>query len=75
MNYADSYDKMSNPNYSNTKSIFNDLYKKVKSDYNLNTNGSSASGTVGKSQFRIIVTGDYSGKGNFLKQKNLKEKK
>lgn len=75
MNYADSYDKMSNPNYSNTKSIFNDVYKKVKSGHNLNTDGTSASGTVGKSQFRIIVTGDYSGKGNFLKQKSLKEKK
>ncbi len=74
MNYADSYDKMSNPNYSNTKSIFNDVYKRVKSGHNLNTDGTSASGTVGKSKFRIIVTGDYSGKGNFLKQKSLKEK-
>jgi len=74
MNYADSYDKMSNPNYSNTSSILKDAYKQVKSGYNLNGNGASASGTIGKSQFRIIVTGDYAGKGNFLKPKTLKQK-
>ncbi|REC69303.1 hypothetical protein DRF59_00040 [Chryseobacterium flavum] len=40
-------------------------YKQVKS---------TASGIIGKSQFRIIVTGDYTGKENFLKPKSLKEK-
>ncbi|MFN1218822.1 DUF6443 domain-containing protein [Chryseobacterium kwangjuense] len=76
MDYAESFDKMSNPNYSNTSSILKSAYKKVKSNpSSLNKNGSSTSGTIGNSDFRITVTGDYSGKGNFLKPKSLKEKK
>ncbi len=75
MNYSSSFDKMSSPNFSNTKAIFGDAYKKVKSGHNLNSDNATAGGTIGKSQFRIIVTGgNYSGKGNFLKQKSFKEK-
>jgi len=62
-------------NYFNTRAIFNDVHRSVRRDNNLNGNGSSTSGTIGKSNFRITVTGDYSGTGNFLRQKSLRERR
>ena len=75
MDYAESFDKMSNANFTNTKSVMKGVYNKVKSDKNsLNNDGSMKSGTVGKSNFRIIVSGTYSGEKGFLKPKKVNEK-
>lgn len=37
MNYSESFAKMPNTNFSNTKAIFGDAHKKVKSGHNLKT--------------------------------------
>ncbi|MBG0513201.1 RHS repeat-associated core domain-containing protein [Elizabethkingia meningoseptica] len=75
MDYAESFNKMSNANYANTKSILKGVYNQVKSDKSsLNNDGSTKSGTVGKSNFKIIVTGGYTGDKGFLKPKKLNEK-